>query len=158
MASDDEDSSQVLRIEEPISEDLPEEIEAFVRLNRFGQFKEGGEFFEATLKNHVDKFPVVAEYADFLLEQGQYRRLANFLQRTLSDGLHIKSFPKHDIRLLELMKVFAELHIRGSLRKTLKEARHHWLVTRKTATEKPNEAEASTDRDSGCPPELIQCE
>lgn len=147
MAIGDED----LQIEELIYEDLSEEIEAFVRLNRFGLFNEGAEFFEATLKSHVDKFPVVAEYADFLLEQGQYGRLAHFLQRTSSDGFHIKSFAKDEVRLLELMKLFAELHIRGNLRKTLNKARHHWSMARRTVTEEPSEAEVSAGRD-GCYP------
>jgi hypothetical protein len=145
MASGDGKSSQEFTIDEPISEDLSEEIEAFVRLNRFGQFKEGDEFFEGALKSHLDIFPVVAEYADFLLEQGRYGRLAQFLQERLEDGLHIKGFAKDEIRLLELMKVFAELRTTGGLKEALNQARHHWSMACRTITENPSEAQVRVD-------------
>jgi hypothetical protein len=145
MASGDGESCQRITIDEPISEDLSEEIEAFVRLNRFGWFKEGNELFEEALRNHLDVFPVVAEYADFLLEQGWYRRLAQFLQERLSNKLHIKGFAEDEIRLLELMKVFAELHTTGGLKKALNQARRYWSMACRTITEEPSEVQVRVD-------------
>jgi hypothetical protein len=47
-----------------IEEDVPEELDSFVRLSRLGLFKQGKELFDETLNHHMGLFPVVAEYAE----------------------------------------------------------------------------------------------
>jgi hypothetical protein len=59
-----------------IEEDSEEPLEEFSRLKRLGNFKAAGEFFQANLFGYIEDSPYVAvEYADMLLEQGDYERL-----------------------------------------------------------------------------------
>jgi hypothetical protein len=47
----------------------PAETEEFVRLSRYGLITKARHVFDRSLREHLNLFPVLAEYADFLLEQ-----------------------------------------------------------------------------------------
>ncbi|KAJ5680282.1 hypothetical protein N7536_011421 [Penicillium majusculum] len=66
--------------------DINPDLECLSRLNRLGHFKEASRLFEERLVIHVDFFPVVAEYADVLLEQGSFGHLHDFLSTRLKDS------------------------------------------------------------------------
>lgn len=77
MATSDPSSEQgvLLISSDSPQEDIFEELNSFVRLGKLGRFKEGHLFFEDTLRQYVQQFPVAAEYADFLLSQGNFKSL-----------------------------------------------------------------------------------
>ena len=70
-----------LELEYEIEEDIEAELENFVRLNHTGQFEDAHELFDECLSSHDDWYPIAAEYADCLLREGNFRRLAVFSQK-----------------------------------------------------------------------------
>ena len=70
-----------LELEYEIEEDVEAELDDFVRLNRTGQFRDAHELYDDCLSNYVDWHPVAAEYADYLLRQGDFEQLEAFSQR-----------------------------------------------------------------------------
>ncbi|EON70058.1 hypothetical protein W97_09296 [Coniosporium apollinis CBS 100218] len=107
-------------------DDIPGEVKAFVRLNRLGRFNEAEEFFETSLQGNIDLFPVTAECADFLLEQGLYGNLSRFLRSQMLDREYAKSAdeqPEEERHLLKLLLALSEIRTQGSLSSALKEAR-----------------------------------
>jgi len=100
-----------------IEEDIPAEVESFVRLVRLGRFTEAFESFELILKENPGAFPVVIEYADALLEQGNYRRLTAYLEEVVESSQ--SSFREDELVLLRLMKSYAEIHFLGQLRNAI---------------------------------------
>lgn len=135
-------TSESVTIVEDIKEDIPEEIEEFVRLSRLGNFKEGNWVYESVLQPHVKLFPAAAEYADFLLEQGSYGLLEDFLKNTL-DSVESGdfAFEQNEILLFRLLKALANMHTCGNLRDAVKEARSVWTSLSKTKPERPDEVE-----------------
>ena len=106
--------------------DISEDIDTLAHLNRLGQFKEAIHLFEEKLQDHLDFFPVVAEYADLLLELGSYGRLSKFLTECLNeqeDGSVAKFAPDEEL-LLKSLKALAEVYSKGALRLALSEALH----------------------------------
>ncbi|BAE61460.1 unnamed protein product [Aspergillus oryzae RIB40] len=82
-------------------------------LNRLGRFKEGIILFNERLAPHLDFFPVVAEYADLLLEQANFRSLGELISQVL--GSHAKDFEKDQVLLLKLLGSLAGMHSKGAL-------------------------------------------
>ena len=77
-----------LQLEYEIEEDVEAELEEFVRLNHSGQIKDAHKHYDDCLIWHEDWFPVAAEYADSLLREGNFAKLAKFGKRkaaTFSD-------------------------------------------------------------------------
>ncbi|CEL08446.1 hypothetical protein ASPCAL11596 [Aspergillus calidoustus] len=58
-----------------LEEDIPAELEYFVRLTHFGLLKEAREWFSHCLKPYRSLFPVFLEYADMLYHEGSYEEL-----------------------------------------------------------------------------------
>lgn len=93
--------------------DISDDIERLAQLSRLGRFNEAIVLFKERLALHVDFFPVVAEYADLLLEQGNFRDLHQFVSNRLSD-LHVE-YTQEGSTLLELLKRLAEVLTKGAL-------------------------------------------
>ncbi|RAH86770.1 hypothetical protein BO86DRAFT_384843 [Aspergillus japonicus CBS 114.51] len=115
-------SSEATRIhlELPLEENLGKEIEYFVRLSRLGEYGEAQSYFDCTLRQHVDFFPVIAEYADMLVQQGAFKALYQFVDgrlETLGERLD-----NEEERLLRLLKDLARIYVLGSLRPALRAA------------------------------------
>ncbi|KAH7169513.1 hypothetical protein DER46DRAFT_462481, partial [Fusarium sp. MPI-SDFR-AT-0072] len=62
-----------------IVEDIPAELEDFIFLSRLGILEEAKGLFEQNLRPYISFFPVLAEYADMLLEEGLYADLSQLL-------------------------------------------------------------------------------
>ncbi|KAF7621555.1 hypothetical protein AFLA_011852 [Aspergillus flavus NRRL3357] len=93
--------------------DVAPHLEQLSRLNRLGRFKEGITLFNERLARHLDFFPVVAEYADLLLEQANFRSLGELISQVL--GSHAKDFEKDQVLLLKLLGSLAGMHSKGAL-------------------------------------------
>jgi hypothetical protein len=120
------DKDITVHLDLDIQIDISEDIEVLAHLNRLGRFKEAIQLFEEKLQDHLDFFPVVAEYADLLLEQGSYGRLSEFLSERLNeqeDGSVAKFAPDEEL-LLKSLKALAEVYSKGALRPALSEALH----------------------------------
>lgn len=87
-----------LELEYEIEEDVKAELEDFVRLSHMGQFKDAHQIFDECLSGYDDWYPVVAEYADCLLREGDFEQLAAF-----SEEASLKFQDPSEIALLELM-------------------------------------------------------
>lgn len=115
-----------------IEEDLEQEIENFVRLKRLGQYKKAHEMFEEVLTRHIAFFPVVAEYADLLLEQGRYGVLSKFLDIQIECMESV--FEEDEVELLRIMRSLALIHTKGALRAALARASKTWMFLQRTGT------------------------
>ncbi|KAJ5388981.1 uncharacterized protein N7496_000049 [Penicillium cataractarum] len=93
--------------------DINADIEQLSRLNQLGHFNEAISLFHERLARHVDFFPVTAEYADLLLEQGSFGDAHAFLTARLRDMA--STFSELELRLLGLLKSFAEIYTKGAL-------------------------------------------
>ncbi|KAL1970658.1 hypothetical protein VTN77DRAFT_4302 [Rasamsonia byssochlamydoides] len=104
--------------------DLQEDIEALAHLNSLGRFKDGIRLFEERLREHLDFFPVVAEYADLLLEQGSYGVLSDFLSGCLTEqqDSSVAQFTDDEILLLRILRACGDIYCKGALRPALVEA------------------------------------
>ncbi|KAB8277915.1 hypothetical protein BDV30DRAFT_234325 [Aspergillus minisclerotigenes] len=137
-------SGTTLPLELELEEDIDKEINYFVQLSRMGHYAEAQRFFDNTIGKHDYMFPVVAEYADMLLEQGSYRRAVEFLNE------HIRAkaefLDPDEMQLLKVMKALAEIYSKGALRSALVEAKRAWShldLEGKQRLEDLNETQAS---------------
>ncbi|KAJ5647179.1 hypothetical protein N7490_003551 [Penicillium lividum] len=105
--------------------DLSDDLAYLSRLNRLGHFKIGVAFFEDRLASHVDFFPVVADYADFLLEQWAFEKAEEFVQDRLDD-LSV-TYSDDEITLLRLLKCFAMIYTKGALLPALKKVKEMFV-------------------------------
>ncbi|PSK43659.1 hypothetical protein B9Z65_7173 [Elsinoe australis] len=115
----------IAQVDFPVIEDIPEELEHFVRLYRYGLWVESQSYFEEVLADHLDYFSVAAEYADFLLEQGSYGALESFTEDIISawgSPVH-QDVSEDELQLFRLHRAFARLHTRGSFADAVNEAR-----------------------------------
>ncbi|GMG02670.1 unnamed protein product [Aspergillus oryzae] len=115
-----------LPLELELEEDIEKEIHHFVQLTRMGHYTDAQKFFDNTLGKHDHLFPVVAEYADMLLEQGRYRHAAEFLNEHIRAKEEI--FDPDEMQLLKIMKALAEIYSKGALRSALVEAKRAWSL------------------------------
>jgi hypothetical protein len=104
-----------------IEVDIVEDLETLARLNRLGRFKEAIALFKEKLQEHLDFFPVVAEYADLLLEQGSFGRLSEFLSGRLDEQADPSgdSLDADEVLLLKTLKSLAEIYSKGALKPAL---------------------------------------
>lgn len=113
-----------LTVKGDIEEDVVEEIEDFVRLSRLGNFGKGKELYEAALSSHKAIFPVAAEYADFLFEQGSYGRLTEFIEQVMEDIKQKKSsFTEREAQLFKIMQAVSNSHRDRNIADALEQAR-----------------------------------
>ncbi|GAB7354514.1 hypothetical protein MBLNU459_g4981t1 [Dothideomycetes sp. NU459] len=103
-----------------IEESIPDWIEQFVRFSKHGQFGRAESLFEDVLRPHLPIFPVAAEYAQFLLDQGNFGLLEDFLTAYLEDN---HSFEDDEIQLLRLLLALAKIYTRHLLRGAIQETR-----------------------------------
>ncbi len=107
-----------------VEEDIEQEIESFVRFKRRGEYEQAEEVFQETLSKHLSLFPVIAEYADFLLVQEKYRILSEFLDIQMQ---YMESvFKEEEMELLLIVKSFVNIYTKGLLRPALVQAKHTW--------------------------------
>ncbi len=88
-------------------EDIPAELEDFIFLSRFGLFQEAHELFDQNLRPYVGFFPVLAEYADMLLEERCYAELSQLLANPPPKT----KFSEDECQLLILMKALSDAYI-----------------------------------------------
>jgi hypothetical protein len=98
---------ELLNTEFDIVEDIPAELEDFIFLARLGCFEEAREMFQQILRPHEGFFPVVAEFADMLLEEGRYVELSQLL----TNPSYKTKFSEDEYQLLTLMKALSEAHV-----------------------------------------------
>jgi hypothetical protein len=134
-----------LPLELELEEDIEGEVHHFVKLSRFGDYAEAQRFFDQTLRKHDHLFPVRAEYADMLLEQGRYRQASEILDKyTMSMS---ELLDDDEMQLLNIMKSLADMHSKGALMSALAEAEEAWqliqLASRESSGKILNEVQAS---------------
>ncbi|RYP05470.1 hypothetical protein DL765_009834 [Monosporascus sp. GIB2] len=103
----------LLDMEFDIEEDIQAELEDFIFLSRLGLFREARELFKQNLEPHLGFFPVLAEFADMLLEEGAYAELSQLLMNPTKTG-----FSESECQLLALMKALSEAYIEQKLSET----------------------------------------
>ncbi|GKZ25860.1 hypothetical protein AbraIFM66951_006238 [Aspergillus brasiliensis] len=113
ISSGDNDKDITTHLNLDVALDLEDDLGHLAHLNRLGHFRKGIRYFEERLAPHVDFFPVVAEYADLLLEQGNFGGLHQFISSRLIDPL--VEYSNEEYVLLKAMKAFAEIYTRGAL-------------------------------------------
>lgn len=124
-----------MQLEFAIEEDIPAELEDFVRLSRLGLFKDALEMFDQTLRDHANLFPVAAEYADGLLEQGSYGKLKEFVLKA-----ERSTWEDDENDVFELLLAFSNIKINGELHGALVVARK-WYDKQTKPPEQFSEAE-----------------
>ncbi|KAH6640329.1 hypothetical protein F5144DRAFT_90672 [Chaetomium tenue] len=106
-----------------VTTSLQDELDGFVRYNRLGFFQKAQEIYGDVLDDQFDTlFPVTAELADSLLEQGDIRRLAALLESRLRQATQL-GYNDQQVGFLRLLKVLADLRRYGDLRNALEVAR-----------------------------------
>lgn len=118
-----------------VEEDIEQEIETFVRFKRRGEYEKAEEMFQQTLSEHLSLFPVIAEYADLLLVQGQYRILSEFLDIQIQYMEPV--LEEEELELLRIMKSLVHIYTQGSLRPALIQASHTWNFLHRRSTNLP---------------------
>jgi hypothetical protein len=108
-----QDNDFTMHLEMDICLDINDDIEQLSRLNQLGHFDEAICLFHERLASHVDFFPVTAEYADLSLEQGSFGVAHAFISARLDDMA--STFSPLELRLLRLLKAFAEIYTKGAL-------------------------------------------
>lgn len=107
-----------------VEEDIEQEIENFVRFKRRGEYSQAQEIFQQTLCRHLSLFPVIAEYADLLLEEGKFQILSEFLDIQIQ---YMESILEaEEVELLRIMRSLVAIHTQGSLRSALIQAKNTW--------------------------------
>ncbi|KAI9933783.1 hypothetical protein MW887_004855 [Aspergillus wentii] len=118
IRSSDKDVTVHLDLEAGL--DVTGDLERLSELNRLGRFSEGIKLFHERLAPHLDFFPVVAEYADLLLEQGDFGALIK-----LADEESVpfqEKFDSDQVLLLKLLVSLAGMHTKGALLPALERA------------------------------------
>lgn len=108
-----QDQDFTMHLEMDVCLDINDDIEHLSRLNQLGHFNEATCLFHERLGPHVDFFPVTAEYADLTLEQGSFGVAHAFISARLDDSA--STFSPLELRLLRLLKAFAEIYTKGAL-------------------------------------------
>jgi thioredoxin-like negative regulator of GroEL len=111
-----DDNDIEIQIECVIEEDTMEELEDFMRLTRQGLFTQALNLFNETLKESLDKFPVLVEYVECLYDQGQTSQASQFLHQQRN-----AAFSKEEKHLLELLD--ALLRVKNEQEEALATAR-----------------------------------
>ncbi|CRG89772.1 Sodium channel protein type 4 subunit alpha [Talaromyces islandicus] len=100
--------------------DLTDDVAELARLNRLGWFRQGVTLYEEKLQNHKDFFPVAAEYADLLLQQGNYGAVSKFISdcplmvfQGKSAGQ--KNYAPDEEMVLKAIKAYADILCQGNL-------------------------------------------
>lgn len=102
-------------------EEKPEEaIETFARLCILGHFSKAANIFEDVLEPYLDELPVFAEYANFLIQQGNYGVLLDRVnERTRKQADATFEVQEEETVYLEMLRALSMLHFEGQLIMTL---------------------------------------
>ncbi|KAL1868527.1 hypothetical protein Daus18300_005961 [Diaporthe australafricana] len=96
-----------------IEENLEEALETFARLTILGHFAQAADFFATTLEDHLQLFPIFAEYANFLVLQGRFDILLSLIERREVTDPEEKVY-------VGLLQALSLLHGQGQLADALK--------------------------------------
>ncbi|KAI0152447.1 hypothetical protein F4776DRAFT_601617 [Hypoxylon sp. NC0597] len=104
------DADITVHLKMPLQEDLSGSLEELCRLERLGDFASAREFFTENLQEYLDRPQIAIEYAEMLLEQGDYKALSELddgvmsnVQGNLTDSGNIALLRMY----WELIQVFA---------------------------------------------------
>ena len=112
-----------ISLEYGLFEDIASKLDEFVRLNHLKKFVEAKELYQSGLINHQDWFPVVAEFAEHLLQQGFYEELVKFSEK------HLKvTTESRELQVLILMGVIANIHLNQTYQDALAQISVIWHV------------------------------
>lgn len=89
-----------------VVQDVAADLEVFIQLAKVGHYDRAMPFFNEHLKHHSMLFPVAAEYADSLLEQGAFGHAEDFLSGALKSGTLLGT----ERIVLELLSAIASMH------------------------------------------------
>ena len=91
-------------------EDVPGNLDTFVRLSKAGLYAKANLFFDHLLKQHAAKdFAIAAQYADTLIEQGAFKAAEDFLDPGLVSN---RMFAKEERTVLQLLHANARMYTR----------------------------------------------
>jgi hypothetical protein len=93
------------------SDDIPSNLDTFVRLSKAGLYTKARLFFDHLLRDHAaNDFAIAAQYADTLVEQGAFKAAEDFLDH---DGLvSNKMFTEEEETVLQLLRANARMYTR----------------------------------------------
>ena len=103
---DGEEEVERMSFDVEICEDVGAELEEFVRLNHSDNYQDAKLLYHECLEEHLSWFPVVAEYADFLLRQRDFIKLHVFCKNEIT-----RFTDRGERDLLTLMRIAAELEL-----------------------------------------------
>ena len=122
--SSDEGSAQRVEIELPIQEDVEQELADFTHLVDRGSFVQARDLFDQILWSQLHLFPVLAEYLNCLLQQGDYEPLEGVLAQVRgAEGIRKFELLPEEMQVIQLTGAVCELHRFGRLSKALETAR-----------------------------------
>ncbi|KAF2156815.1 hypothetical protein K461DRAFT_4711 [Myriangium duriaei CBS 260.36] len=115
-----DDFEVIAQLDVPIIEDVPAELEEFVRLTKHRVPGEAMLFFNDVLVRHMRHFPVIAELADFLLEDGCYSKLETVSGGVLAEWERDPTANSSEVTveekaLLRLYHAYARIKTKGLL-------------------------------------------
>jgi hypothetical protein len=92
-------------------DDIPGNLDTFVRLSKAGLYAKANLFFDRLLKKHAaGDFAIAAQYADTLIEQGAFKAAEDFLD---DHGLVFnRMFTKEEQTVLQLVRANARMYTR----------------------------------------------
>ncbi|OTA96079.1 hypothetical protein M434DRAFT_151590 [Hypoxylon sp. CO27-5] len=79
------DADITVHLKMPLQEDLSECLEELCRLERLGDFASARRFFTENLQEYLDRPQIMIEYAEMLLEQGDYKTLSEIEDGVMSN-------------------------------------------------------------------------
>lgn len=97
-----------------IDENVEEAVEMFARLSILGHFAKAASFFDNALKHRLHLFPVFAEYASFLSQQGRYDLLLGLVEERIGSKVNTEFLEEEDIHL-NLLRALSMLRSQGRL-------------------------------------------
>lgn len=95
-----------------VVEDVPAELEHFIRLARLGLVTGARGYFNEVLKRHLKWFPVFAEFVDFLADRVQHREELPDLC-DIADEAH-RTFSNEELELLDVYQCLRSIHQQDS--------------------------------------------
>lgn len=112
----DAPESMYLSVDDSESEfvqDIAGDLQVFIQLSKVGHYERAMPFFDAYLEQHIVLFPVAAEYANALLEQGAFNQADEFLSSwsgMRDDSSESTTSSETERHILKLLKVIARMH------------------------------------------------
>ena len=108
-----------------VTEDLHANVLIFIRLTKAGHFVRAKAFYDETLADHQEKFPVIAEYADMLIDQGAFGDAESYLGEILNSHVSSKgsTLTSDERTAVELLYALARIHTKYDDQPALKLAR-----------------------------------